>query len=168
MSFMELMREHHDISYVNDCIEEDIINMLISFCNHHDQFHSFTKRVDTTDYIDDGTNGSFCRLTGEVTIRKALVEDLPRSLAINIGVDRLSQLITTMLHEHRHAYQRKWKIDQHIPTVDHNVDFKGYWNHPREVDAREASKEYHDEAVVYLIGCFRKKYLPNTIKTLNI
>lgn len=148
-------------SLIADRIDMDILDILLAFIDKHPSFHSFTKSIELSD-LEAEHRGSFhLSVLGDVVINRSLVKGVTKRVAIGTGDMLLKQLIVTMLHEHRHAYQHRNKLPMcKVPyPADPFKDREAYWNHPMEVDAREYAEMYAEEAMGYVIYGLRKKYL---------
>ena len=145
-------------SDIPSVVERHILDALIEFCKKSPCFH-VEHDVHLAKDWEYGAWGAFSPTSCDVYVNDKLVYGLLDSL--NIGVTLLlEKLVVTVLHEHRHALQEH----AHFPMVDvpytsPEVDYDAYWNHPTEVDAREAADMYLEDAMGYVIDVLRKKYL---------
>jgi hypothetical protein len=152
-----------DIHALAERLDSDMVDILITFCGKHPEFHTYRKAIELYD-LGKGHWGSFCRYTGEVHINSELVNGLAKRIAIGTGEDLAYKFVETMLHEHRHAYQYKHKLPMtKVQYVDASVDYQAYYNHPMEVDAREYAKAYAEDAICYLVCKLAKIYRESTI-----
>jgi hypothetical protein len=140
-------------------LDSELLDLLIEFIDRHDSFYSYNHSIELED-LRVGHWGYYShRRQALVVINRSLVEGLSKRLAIGIGENILHQLVSTMLHEHRHCYQHRNHLPMtEVPYVIAEEDPTGYWNHPMEVDAREYAELYIQEALEYIYGKLRTKY----------
>ena len=140
-------------------LDYEILDLLIEFIDRHDSFYSYNHSIELED-LEIGHWGYYNHhCDALVVINSSLVQGLCKRLAIGIGENILHQLVSTVLHEHRHCYQHRNHLPMtEVPYVTAKEDPTGYWNHPMEVDAREYAELYTKDAQEYVYGKLRTKY----------
>ncbi len=143
-------------------IDSFVIGCVIDYCRRNSDFHVYKDYIEKMD-LGKGETGTYCKYTGEVIISRYHYEDVIKLVCIGTssGEDLLRRMVRTILHEHRHAKQHKCKFPEtKIPYIQPEEDYQAYYNHPMEVDAREIAEYHVDDALAYIIGKMRIKYLP--------
>lgn len=140
-------------------LDYEILDLLIEFIDRHDSFYSYNHSIELED-LEIGHWGYYNHhCDALVVINSSLVQGLCKRLAMGIGENILHQLVSTVLHEHRHCYQHRNHLPMtEVPYVTAKEDPTGYWNHPMEVDAREYAELYTQDALSYIYGKLRIKY----------
>ncbi len=140
-------------------LDNAIIHSLLKFIVlNEDTFHTFSRSIGLQKMVF-GTWGYFSPRYQKVVVNEVLVNGLSKLLKHGLGEEYLHELIETMLHEHRHCYQRKYDLPMtKVPYVNPKLDYEGYFNHPMEVDAREKASEYLDAALAYMYDFISQKY----------
>ena len=88
-------------------LDYEILDLLIEFIDRHDSFYSYNHSIELED-LEIGHWGYYNHhCDALVVINSSLVQGLCKRLAIGIGENILHQLVSTVLHEHRHCYQHR-------------------------------------------------------------
>ncbi len=142
---------------LDETLDAHILDLLVEFCVQHEEFHVYNLKP----VIEDsgfGKWGAYYPMRKTVVINKMITESISKRLSSGIEVSEtiatrhLKQMISTMLHEHRHAWQ--YHTNQyfiHLEQVSSSEDYDAYYNHPIEVDARWAAEVFEEEAIEYIV-----------------
>lgn len=154
----EIVKSRNNDS-IEGMLDEYIVESLMEYLKNHKEFYVYDETLVYADYPRNFL-GLYKRSTKQVIVNIFYAKDISRRI-VNLGYTRLIEhFVLTMLHEHRHAWQ--WFNNDETtktPLVDSKKDYKGYWEHPMEVDARNTSEKYMAEAMEYLVNKLRSSYL---------
>ena len=122
------------------------ISQVIEWCKQnleHPKYHKYYPIVEVLYYKNQKRNGVY----------------LPANLTIKIFVNNhhnIETLVNTIIHEYTHYLQMPRKIDQ-LEYAKYNK-YKGYFNNPYEVEAREKAAFYTPLCIDALknLGCIKK------------
>lgn len=140
--------KNNNTDSIDDRLDCHLMDLVVEFLQSNSEFYV----PQEIGFGDFGRNLMGCYVPREEQVFVNIKLAMGMARGIRCGNNRiLRQFISTMLHEHRHAWQYHTKQSMiYVDYEDGENDYEAYYNHPMEVDARMASDKYLDKAMEYI------------------
>ncbi len=160
-------------------INKSIKSLLNDYCEQSEHFEAvFVKEGNTG---SENTLGVYIPRANLITIRPDLMDyinNYKKDFETDEGIDcgcTLEVAIDTYLHESRHAKQYSNDMDMcngEYKRGSECEDFEDYvnlyYNHPKEVDARNYAAEYTEDAMAYISEHLFEEVVPQLQSLLGM